>query len=178
MRQRKSVRTDPILNHQRPPSQATLNLMDDVTGDPLFRLGRGMEDTLRYGVFQVGQFWSVTGDDGTSVGFPSRGRAMVAAFTMVEVPARSVETPNSLRRTKLVTWLWCCAARSDDLSHRLALRASVRECRPYPLEHPKQDKRAIRRQRPSSGCSRRNGNWPRMCLLKNSPLAKARVIAS
>jgi hypothetical protein len=44
-----------------------------------------VEDVLRYGVFRVGQFWSVTGDDGTSVGFPTRERAMAAALAMVEV---------------------------------------------------------------------------------------------
>ena len=40
---------------------------------------------VTYGVFRLGQIWSVVGDDGTRVGFPSRERAVAAAEAMVSV---------------------------------------------------------------------------------------------
>ena len=40
-----------------------------------------------YGVFRLGQIWSVVGDDGTRLGFPSRERALAAAMAMVSVDA-------------------------------------------------------------------------------------------
>jgi hypothetical protein len=41
-----------------------------------------MADKLRYGVFRLGQIWSVVSGSGRSVGFPTRTRAVTAAHTM------------------------------------------------------------------------------------------------
>lgn len=44
-----------------------------------------MAAVLRYGVFQLGETWSVVSGDGHAVGFPTRGRAVAAARTMASV---------------------------------------------------------------------------------------------
>jgi hypothetical protein len=41
-----------------------------------------MADKLRYGVFRLGQIWSVVSGNGRAVGFPTRMRAVAAAHTM------------------------------------------------------------------------------------------------
>jgi len=38
---------------------------------------------IRYGIFQLGQIWSVVGDNGVTLGFPTREAALVAGETMV-----------------------------------------------------------------------------------------------
>ncbi len=38
---------------------------------------------FRYGVFRLGQVWSVLGDDGLSLGFPSRHRALSEALALI-----------------------------------------------------------------------------------------------
>ncbi len=38
---------------------------------------------LRYGVFNLGQIWTVVYDDGRTLGFPSRAQAIAAAEQMV-----------------------------------------------------------------------------------------------
>ena len=42
----------------------------------------GVADKLRYGVFRLGQIWSVVSGSGNVMGFPTRMRAVVAAHTM------------------------------------------------------------------------------------------------
>jgi hypothetical protein len=42
-----------------------------------------MDHIQRYGVFRLGQIWSVVGDRGLSLGFPTRDRALSAAHAMV-----------------------------------------------------------------------------------------------
>jgi hypothetical protein len=42
-----------------------------------------MTDIIRYGIFRLGQIWSVVGDDGVTLGFPTRSGALLAAQTMV-----------------------------------------------------------------------------------------------
>lgn len=38
----------------------------------------------RYGVFRLGQIWSVVSDDGTKRGFPTRPHALAAAESMLD----------------------------------------------------------------------------------------------
>jgi len=40
-------------------------------------------DELTYGVFRLGQIWSVVGGDGVKLGFPSRADALAAAHELV-----------------------------------------------------------------------------------------------
>jgi len=40
-------------------------------------------ERLRYGVFHVGQIWTVSDDNGAKLGFPSRGIATVALAAIV-----------------------------------------------------------------------------------------------
>lgn len=40
---------------------------------------------LRYGVFNLGQIWTVVADDGMKIGFPTRELAISAAHDMIEV---------------------------------------------------------------------------------------------
>jgi len=44
-----------------------------------------MGETLRYGVFRLGQIWWVGGSDQERLGFPTRERAMVAVRAMASV---------------------------------------------------------------------------------------------
>ena len=41
-----------------------------------------MTDKQRYGVFRLGQIWSVVSSTGRAIGFPTRARAVVAAHTL------------------------------------------------------------------------------------------------
>jgi len=40
---------------------------------------------FQYGVFKLGQIWTINGDDGVKLGFPSRDAAIAAVITMVSV---------------------------------------------------------------------------------------------
>jgi len=40
---------------------------------------------FRYGIFKRGQIWTINGDDGVKLGFPSRDAAIAAVVTMVSV---------------------------------------------------------------------------------------------
>lgn len=44
-----------------------------------------MSGTVRYGVFRLGQIWSVVRGDGRALGFPTRDRALSAAHSMAVV---------------------------------------------------------------------------------------------
>ena len=41
-----------------------------------------MTDKQQYGVFRLGQIWSVVSSNGRAIGFPTRTRAVVAAHTL------------------------------------------------------------------------------------------------
>jgi hypothetical protein len=47
---------------------------------------------VRYGVFQLGQIWTVTDDRGARLGFPSREIALAAVSALVAVHQGALET--------------------------------------------------------------------------------------
>lgn len=52
-------------------------------------------DTLRYGVFNLGQIWTVVTEDGMKIGFPTRELAISAARDMIDMH-RAYGTPAEL----------------------------------------------------------------------------------
>jgi hypothetical protein len=51
----------------------------------LAKSGKMTMDTLQYGVFSLGQIWTVVSFDGMKLGFPTRAEALDAARSMIEL---------------------------------------------------------------------------------------------